>query len=183
MACYAFVDGLELTRRDPPGTARVWSAMQTDLVDHVYSTNASQITYYIHFYGYSIEGPKGTTTGYVYTSPSPTGDTVPLYRLYSIGLTDHFLTTSEKEKDYAIKRRGYHLEGVLGYVYPTAGEGRVPFYQLHNRPIHDHYYTSSEHEREDAARNGWTEEGIVGYLLQLDQDASPLVVSTVLPKP
>ena len=156
--------------RDPTGTARIWSAMQTDLVDHVYSTNASEIVYLCHFYGFSIEGPKGTTTGYAYTSPLPGGETVPLYRLYSIGLTDHFLTTSEEAKSSAIKRWGYHLEGVLGYVYRTGGTGRVPLYQLHNKPIHDHYYTTSEREREEASRNGWTEEGIIGYLLQVDDD-------------
>ncbi|KAG6833048.1 hypothetical protein H0H87_012059 [Tephrocybe sp. NHM501043] len=157
--------------------------MQTDLVDHVYSTNASEITYLIHFYGYEIEGPKGTTTGYVYTNPSSAGDTVPLYRLYSIGLTDHYLTASDDEKDYAIKRSGYHLEGIVGYVYPTAGSGRVPLYQLHNRPIHDHYYTTSEEEREDASRNGWTEEGVVGYLLPQSADAPKLAFSSAIPKP
>ncbi|KAG5341406.1 hypothetical protein C0989_010772 [Termitomyces sp. Mn162] len=163
--------------------ARIWSAMQTDLVDHVYSTNASEIVYLCHFYGFSIEGPKGTTTGYAYTSPLPSGDTVPVYRLYSIGLTDHFLTTSEEAKIDAMKRWGYHLEGVLGYVYETGGAGRVPLYQLHNKPIHDHYYTTSEREREDASKNGWTEEDIIGYLLQLEDDAPKLVVPSELPKP
>ncbi|KAG6853240.1 hypothetical protein C0991_005827 [Blastosporella zonata] len=172
-----------LQPRDPVGTTRIWSAMQTDLVDHVYSTNSSEIIYLIQFYGFKIEGPKGTTTGYIHTSSSPSGDTVPLYRLYSIGLTDHFLTASEDEKDLAIKRRGYHLEGVLGYVYTTAGAGRVPLYQLHNEPIHDHYYTSSEGEREDASRNGWAEEGVVAYLLPLEDDAPGLVVPSDVPKP
>ncbi|KAG6915539.1 hypothetical protein DXG01_011004 [Tephrocybe rancida] len=166
--------------RAPAGTARIWSAMQTDLVDHVYSTNASEITYLIHFYGFKIEGPKGTTTGYIHTTPVE--GTVPLYRLYSIGLTDHYLTASEDEKDHAIKRRGYHLEGILGYLYPTAGAGRVPFYQLHN-PLPDHYYTSSEQEREDASRNGWANEGVVGYLLPIEEDAPKLAVPSDIPKP
>jgi len=148
----------------PPGTAQLWSAMNTDLVDHVYSTNKSEIQYLIDFYGFSVEGPKGTTTGLIHCHPQP--DTVPLFRLYAIVLTDHLYTASVQERNLAIKRLGYHLEEIVGYVHPSPGPGRVPLYRLYNAPAHDHYYTSSEHEREDAARNGWAEEGVVGFILE-----------------
>ncbi|GLB39180.1 hypothetical protein LshimejAT787_0603420 [Lyophyllum shimeji] len=149
--------------------------MQTDLVDHVYSTNETEVRYLIDFYGFSIEGKKGTATGYIHTSQQP--DTVPLFRLYAIGISDHFLTTSVTERDHAIKRLGYHLESTLGYVRTEPGPGLVPFYRLHNAPAHDHYYTTSEHEHEDAARNGWAKEGVVGYLYALEDDAPVLTVT------
>ncbi|KAF8067862.1 hypothetical protein FPV67DRAFT_1449463 [Lyophyllum atratum] len=158
--------------RAPPGVARIWSVMNTDLVDHVYSTNEAEVRYLIDFYGFSIEGKKGTTTGYLHTEQQP--DTVPLFRLYAIGLTDHFYTTSMEERDNAIKRLGYHLEGTLGYVRTSDGPGLVPLYRLFNAPAADHYYTSSEQEREDASRNGWAEEGVVGYVYALEDDAPVL---------
>ncbi|RDB27550.1 hypothetical protein Hypma_003876 [Hypsizygus marmoreus] len=159
--CYATTS---VHARAPAGTAKVYSAMQPDLVDHVYTINKTELNFLISYYGFKLEGkdPDGTTTGFIHTSPQPS--TVPLFRLYAIGRTDHLLTTSTEERDLAVKRLGYHLEGVLGYAYTEEGEGLVPFYRLHNSGAHDHYYTSSKEESEDAARNGWVNEGIVGYL-------------------
>ncbi|KAG5654553.1 hypothetical protein H0H81_000078 [Sphagnurus paluster] len=163
--------------RAPAGTTRIWAAMSTDLVDHVYSTNATELQYLIDFYGFSIEGPKGTGTGYIYTTQQP--NTVPVYRLYGIGRTDHFLTTSVQERDLAVKRWGYHVEGILGYIQETPSTGLVPFHRLYNAPIHDHYYTTTEKEREDASRNGWTEEGVLGYIFPLEDDAPALDTTSV----
>jgi len=171
-----FVFANSFQPRAPSGVARIWSAMNTDLVDHVYSTNETEVKYLIDFYGFSIEGKKGTATGYIHTEQQP--DTIPIFRLYAIGLTDHFYTTSMEERDHAIKRLGYHLEGTLGYVHNSGGPGLVPFYRLHNAPAGDHYYTSSEQEQEDASRNGWAKEGVVGYLYALEDDAPVLTIAS-----
>ena len=152
-----------LQARDPlPGTLQLWSAMNADLVDHVYSTNSSEVDFLKQFYGFSDEG---TVTGYLFAEEQP--GTVPLFRLYGIGLTDHLYTTSVEERDNAVKRLGYTLVETVGYVYPSSGAGRVPLYRLHNKGAHDHYYTTSTYQREDAARNGWTNEGIAGYIFPL----------------
>jgi len=180
LQCFCFVAADTLKSREPQGSVRVWSAMSTDLVDHVYSTNESEVKYLCQYYGFSIEGKKGTTTGYIHTSKQP--HTIPLFRLYAIGLTDHFLTNSTEERDYVIKRLGYHLEGILGYVYTSSGPGLVPLYRLHNAPAHDHYYTTSDYEMEDAARNGWAKEGVVGYLNALEEDAPVMTVPTMTPQ-
>ncbi|KAG5641992.1 hypothetical protein DXG03_003821 [Asterophora parasitica] len=161
---------LSLQSKAPLGTTRIWAAMNTDLVDHVYSTNETETKYLIDFYGFSLEGKKGTATGYLYTSEQPY--TVPIFRLYSIGLTDHFYTTSALERDHAVKRLGYHIEGTLGYVPTSRAPGLVPFYRLHNSGAHDHYYTTSEQEREDASRNGWAEEEVLGYIFPLEDDGA-----------
>ncbi|KAF5383096.1 hypothetical protein D9615_004977 [Tricholomella constricta] len=172
-AILAYLDSTE--SRAPPGTTRIWSAMNTDRIDHFYSTNDTEVKFLIDFYGFSLEGPKGTTTGYIYTEEQ--ADTVPLFRLYSIGLIDHFYTTSALERDHSVKRLGYHVEGTLGYVYTSSGPGLVPLYRLHNAPAHDHYYTTSEQEREDASRNGWTQEEVVGYIYPLEEDAPVLEIT------
>jgi hypothetical protein len=149
--------------RDPePGTLQLWSAFNRDLVDHVYSTNSSEIDLLKNFYGFSDEG---TLTGYLYTEQQP--DTIPLFRLYGIGLSDHLYTTSTEVRDHAVKRLGYTVVETVGYVYQSGGPGRVPLYQLHNIGAHDHYYTTSTHQRDDAARNGWVDEGAVGYVFPL----------------
>lgn len=158
VACAALLHSI--IARDPlPGTLRLWSAMNTDLVDHVYSTNSSEIDFLKRFYGFSDER---TTTGYLFAEQQP--GTLPLFRLYGIGLTDHLYTTSLEERDHAVKRLGYTVVETVGYVYPSGGSGRVSLYRLHNMGMHDHYYTTSTHQRDDAARNGWTDEGVACYI-------------------
>jgi hypothetical protein len=132
-------------------------------MDHLYSTNKTEVEHLMDYYAFEREGPKGTSTGYIYTTRQP--NTVPLYRLFSLGLGDHLYTTSLKEREGSIKRYGYTFEGIMGYILTTEGPGRVPLYRLHNPGQHDHYYTTSPDEREEASRHGWGDEGIVGYLL------------------
>lgn len=90
---------------------------------------------------------------------------VPLYRLYSHA-PDHFYTMSTKEVTSAIARSGYTLEGIVGYVYPTATPGAIPLYRLWNPTTSDHFYTTSVPEREKASRElGYQNEGIAAYVL------------------
>jgi hypothetical protein len=157
------IEKYSITARDAPqGTLQLWSAFNTDLVDHVYSTNSTEIDFFKGFYGFSDEG---TVTGHIFAEQQP--DTVPLFRLYGIGNTDHLYTTDIEERDHAIKRLGYTLVETVGYVYPSDGIGRVPLYRLHNKGVHDHYYTTSAPQRDDAAKNGWTDEGIACYMFPL----------------
>jgi hypothetical protein len=158
----AIIYNIFQARDAPQGTVQLWSAFNTDLVDHVYSTNSSELDFFKNFYGFSDEG---TVTGYLFAEQQP--DTVPLFRLYGIGNTDHLYTTDIKERDHAVKRLGYTVVETVGYVYPSDGIGRVPLYRLHNKGVHDHYYTTSVHQRDDAAKNGWTDEGVACYMLPL----------------
>jgi Repeat of unknown function (DUF5648) len=135
------------------------SRFNTDLVDHVYTTNSTEIDLLTKFYGFTDEE---TVTGAILELQQP--GSVPLFRLYSIGHSDHMYTTSVEERDHAVKRLGYTFVETMGYVYPSSGTGLVPLYQLHNKGAHDHYYTTSAYQRDDAARNGWTNEGIACYV-------------------
>ena len=64
--------------------------------------------------GYSAEGIAA------YIFPSATCSSVPLYRMYSAGATDHFYTTNAEEKDNAVANLGYTYEGIAAYVNPQA---------------------------------------------------------------
>ena len=48
--------------------------------------------------------------------PTQQCGTVPFYRLFSQGLSDHFYTTNETERNSALGA-GYQDEGVEGYVF------------------------------------------------------------------
>ncbi len=94
------------------------------------------------FYTISETGTKeaGVKSGYGskydiigYISPIPTPHTVPLYRLYrgvkpkakyqDVGYyDDHLYTTSESEKQSAVKASGYVYEKIEGYVWPVQWE-------------------------------------------------------------
>lgn len=130
------------------------------MVDHFYTTNASEIQQLVDYYGFKSEG---TSTGHILLTEKP--GTVPLFRLYSLGAADHMYTTSTQVRDHAVKRLGYTVEGILGFVYTEEGPDRIPLFSLHNPFINDHYYTTSAAQRDDAARNGWAIQGGVGYLL------------------
>ncbi|KAF9459768.1 hypothetical protein BDZ94DRAFT_1224323 [Collybia nuda] len=157
---HATTTGTLFEARAPPGAVEVLSIFNPTVVDHFYTTNASEIQQLTDFYGYESEG---TSTGFIFLTEQP--DTVPLFRLYSLGAADHMYTTSTQVRDHAVKRLGYFVEGILGFVYTEDGPGRLPFFGLHNPNRIDHYYTTSADQRDDAAKNGWNVEGGVGYLL------------------
>lgn len=131
------------------------------MVDHFYTTNSSEIQQLLDYYGFTTE--EKTSTGHIFLTEQP--ETVPLFRLYSLGAADHMYTTSKSVLDHVVKRLGYTVEGILGFVYTEDGPDRAPFFSLHNPDINDHYYTTSADQRDDAAKNGWAIQGGVGYLL------------------
>jgi hypothetical protein len=102
--------------------------------------------------------------GYIFPTRQPS--TLPLYRLYNSAKVDHFYTTSEKERDAAVKRDGYKMEGTAGYIYPRSGCGGVPLYRMFICGDNwDHFYTTNVEEKDNAiAPGGYRDEGIVGYI-------------------
>jgi hypothetical protein len=109
--------------------------------------------------GYTAEG----TTGRIFPTQQP--QTIPLYRLYNPGGTDHFYTTSAAERDNAVAQLGYQSEGTAGYVYPAGVCGALPLYRSYNLQGIDHFYTMSASESDSAVAIGWTKEGIAAYIL------------------
>lgn len=88
--------------------------------------------------------------------------TVPLYRLYSGGASDHFYTTNADERAGAIKGPDYADEGIAAYVYLDASCGTVPLYRMYSSKGTDHFYTTNGAERINAVTNlGFADEGII----------------------
>jgi hypothetical protein len=73
-----------------------------------YTTNLGELGYGSH--GYTYEG----IAGYIY--PTQAAGTVPLYRYWNPGATDHFYTTNFSE--LVSGSSGYIYEGIAGYVIP-----------------------------------------------------------------
>jgi len=113
--------------------------------------------------GYSAEG----ITGYIF--PTQVTQTVPLYRSYSAGGTDHFYTVNKAESDNAVANLGYSYEGIAGYVFPPSGSscpGAAPWYRSYQPTIVDHFYTMSAPERDNAVANlSYSNEGIAAFIL------------------
>ncbi len=90
--------------------------------------------------------------------------TVPFYRLFNLGIVDHFYTTNAAERDNAVANLQYNYEGIAGYVYPSAEYyGVVPLYRLFSPGATDHFYTSDAAERAVALTEGYMDEGIAAY--------------------
>ncbi|KAH7105007.1 hypothetical protein BKA62DRAFT_669316 [Auriculariales sp. MPI-PUGE-AT-0066] len=129
-----------------------------------------------HFYTRSLGEIINAEPGYTQEpdccrlfADNQTSSTVPFYRLWSGDAADHFYTTSEAQRTYALSI-GYVDEGVTGWVYPAALCGTVPLYRLYvdtgNGPTKkDHFYTIDAAERDYAvSQYGYTFEGIEAYV-------------------
>lgn len=120
-----------------------------------YSTNAVEMQNAIRGGVYVFEG----TAAHVF--PSQQGSSVPLYRLYGRGPSDHFYTCvqfhlpllviqvvhadllriSADERDRAIASGVYQNEGIAAFVYADQICGSTPLFRLYNGKIGDHFYT------------------------------------------
>ncbi|TFK39659.1 hypothetical protein BDQ12DRAFT_722493 [Crucibulum laeve] len=90
---------------------------------------------------------------------------VPFFRLYNAGGTDHFYTTNTAERDSFISLYGYVSETAPGNIFRTQQPSTVPLYRLYNAGVQDHFYTTSTTERDTFINsNGYTSEGIAGYV-------------------
>ncbi len=86
----------------------------------------------------------------------------PVYELFNPGIGDHFYTMNLSEVEQAVNSMGYSNHGIK-YKWSTVSYGTgVPIYRLWHDS--DHFYTTSMAERDNCISNGYTDEGVVGYL-------------------
>ncbi|KAL0951810.1 hypothetical protein HGRIS_008477 [Hohenbuehelia grisea] len=122
--------------------------------DHIYTTNPSEIPS-----GFSNDG----VVARVYNSGPP--GSIPIYRLFSEKLTDHFYTMSATERDdYAGK--GYTWNGIVGYGYAFSTCSGVPLYRLYSEAKTNNFYTIDPAEVEKAVLDGYKKIGVTGYVFQ-----------------
>jgi len=144
----------------PAGALPLYRLYKSAGFDHFYTTKPADRAR-AEAEGYKYEG----TVGFVL--PTQTPDTVPLHKLYLENGADHFYTTKDADVVRA-KNEGYRDEGVEAYVYAKETPGCiVPLYRLYNGGlISDHFYTTDPVERyRSATRDGYSSEGIDGYVL------------------
>lgn len=108
-----------------------YRAYSSGAKDHFYTTDAAEYANAVANIGYSAEGIACR----IFTTNVDGGGTVPIYRLYSHQWLDHFYTVDTAERDNAITKLGFALEGIVGYVYADNHCGGVPLYRLMSRII------------------------------------------------
>jgi Repeat of unknown function (DUF5648) len=84
-----------------------------------------------------------------------------MYSFFSPHSGDYFYST-----DAAQKKVGYKPRGVVGFLFPNAICGATPLYHLSNKRRKIHFFTMSASERAMAVKNGYNNEGVVGYMFK-----------------
>jgi len=101
-----------------------------------------------------------------FTTPKP--PTIPVYRYYSGGTSDHFYTTNAAEigtTQHGVSgNHGYTSEGVGFYLAESAADGYNPVYRFWNPRNRDHFYTADENEQNGVHVHGYQAEGVIGYI-------------------
>ncbi len=173
--------GIFLSARDYAGTVLDWSpygawwpnavtAAATNWY-RLFDPSTSSHHYTTDAHEYSVLSTGGFTgegsAGRMYDAPGTSG--APNYRIYFNQSRMHFWTTDRNEYLTLIRNRYYYAgEGVDGFMPQAPATGTVPYYRLvyccAAAPIH--HWTTDAHEHGVLQTQGWTSEGVVGYLLQ-----------------
>lgn len=98
----------------------------------------------------------------VYTEPY----WVPLYRLYNNDIHDHYYTTIPAHRDDYVQNKGYTYERIECYISDRKFNDTNCGYLFHlwNETDDIHFYTSSESEKDAKIIEGFSYEGIVGFI-------------------
>lgn len=126
---------------------RVYRA--TGSLGHLYGLDASEAV----LYEQTVEASR-----YFWLLTTPAPGASPLYRCDKGG-GRRFLTRSSR-----CEGLDQPPELLMGYVADGPTCGAVPLYRLFSGAQSDHLYTLSEDERDQAARQGYRPEGIVGWV-------------------
>jgi hypothetical protein len=90
----------------------------------------------------------------------------PMYRTRNNSITDNFYTTSISQRNTSLNV-GYSDRGVPFSMPNQARFGSKPFYRYYKgAPQFEHFYTYSTPEWQYVEQNGYTYEGIEGYVFE-----------------
>jgi pimeloyl-ACP methyl ester carboxylesterase len=91
--------------------------------------------------------------------------TIPLFRLYHPGISQHHWTTDANEASTLADTGAWTYEGVVAYVAPTQAPGTTPLYRMALASPPLHLWTTDLNEYNTLATRGWVKEGIIGYVV------------------
>ncbi|KAJ6551000.1 hypothetical protein DFH09DRAFT_1319568 [Mycena vulgaris] len=98
--------------------------------------------------------------------------TVPFFRLVTPPDRNHFYTISTSERDLALAS-GFVDQGNSSFIYPSQICGSIPLYRIYQSATTQHFYTISATNRDAMlAGGGWVDEGIAGYVLDLNDSCA-----------
>ncbi|KAF7309546.1 hypothetical protein MIND_00325500 [Mycena indigotica] len=136
--------------------------------DHLYTVDLSESQRAVGGLGFVADG----IAALVFTTQVP--DSVRLHRFYHPAKYDHFYSVNETEAANAVAG-GYVSEDVPDvtpiYVYSSPLCDTMPFYRLVMKDS-DHLYTVNATERDISQQQGWTFEGVAGYVYALGATVS-----------
>jgi len=152
-------------------TEAVYRLYSPVTLEHLYTTDANEYN--------TLESYVGTWNGegQVFSEYSGAGTVggvadEPYYRLYNPSVLQHLWTTDLNEYT-VLATEGWNQEGIVGYVFPaTPGStattlptvpGSQALYRL--RAPNVHVWTTTLNEYDTLQTEGWTGEGIIGYVL------------------
>ena len=137
---------------------RYWSPGGSD---HFYSTDFTELGR--SNFGWSLEHIQCRILPPLPPLPNvaPRAGSIPLYRYWNAGNSDHFYTTDRTE--LGDRAFGWNFEKIEGYVYAEQLPGTVPLYRYWNAGSSDHFYTTDRTELGDRAF-GWVLERIQCYV-------------------
>ncbi|KDR69708.1 hypothetical protein GALMADRAFT_145414 [Galerina marginata CBS 339.88] len=95
-------------------------------------------------------------------------NTVPLYAFGRIGTVDFVYIISTNGNPPPTPSGFNPIGQVIGYVYPTQICGSVPLYGASLASPADHWYTTQLNEHNEIISRGWTDLGIIAYVLPVD---------------
>ncbi|KAJ6458261.1 hypothetical protein C8R45DRAFT_913332 [Mycena sanguinolenta] len=143
-------------------TVPLFATVGGPVQDFVITTRNGDVTSLVGAQGFTFLGVSARVF------PTQETSTMPLYLVYLVQngeVSDHLYTMSETERDLALEI-GYRDDGITAYIYPTQICGSVPYYRLYDSAATEHFYTVSEADQQShLAAGGWSDEGIVGYVL------------------
>jgi hypothetical protein len=150
----------------PPATGPATSTAQYRLYspqtgEHLYTADTNEYAV-LGRSGWKQEGAayrtltNGTYAGLV---------TVPLYRLFNSPTRQHHWTTDANEVLTLAQRPGWTSEGIASFVLPAPTAGAVALRRLVLVSAALHLWTTDTNERNVLVGQGWTDEGVIGYVL------------------
>lgn len=143
----------------------LYRAASDVLSDRIFTTDANEIEAALATGQYVREAVIASV--YSNTTGPSVPDAIPLYKLHSVGKTDHFITTSWSEVETAVNTDGYSYQGITAYVYADAEAGCAtkPLYRQYNPTTEDHQYSLTQPESTGVnGKNGYFYEGITAHV-------------------